>query len=88
MRAILLACLLAWPIQACSREAHAYPDTARTAFHRTCPANDALCVCTWERLTRSMTFEEYEAALDRFRSEGLMDPRIAHARATCVERRH
>jgi hypothetical protein len=63
-----------------------YPDSARMRFDASCPANSARCRCTWDRITRTMTHEEYEAALARFRESGLMDPRVTRARTQCLER--
>jgi hypothetical protein len=37
-------------------------------------------------MTQTLTYEEYEAALARFREEGLMDPRVTRARTGCIER--
>ena len=83
MRVLILAVLLA----ACgSAEPNEYPANARAAFARSCPTGDPMCDCTWDKVTRSMTHEEYDAALKRYRSEGLMDPRIARARTECLER--
>jgi hypothetical protein len=67
-------------------ETHAYPDSARAQFARTCTAGDAICECMWAKITRAMPFEEYDAALARYEEEGLMDPRIARARTECLER--
>jgi hypothetical protein len=62
-----------------------YPDAARARFEVSCPSDSAVCVCTWERITRTLTHEEYEAALARFRETGLMEPRITRARTKCIE---
>ena len=73
-------------LMACGPNApHEYPASAQTQFSATCPASDPVCACTWDRITREMTYEDYQAAVARFRREGLMDHRITHARATCVE---
>ncbi|MES1199553.1 MAG: hypothetical protein ABUS48_06200 [Pseudomonadota bacterium] len=84
MRA-LAAVIAACALSACQAAPHEYPASAAAQFHRTCPANDGVCVCTWDQITRNMTYEEYSAALTRFRREGLMDPKITHARAHCLE---
>lgn len=65
---------------------HEYPAEAKVRFERSCPPASAVCACTWERVTRELSYEEYEAALERFRVEGLMDPRITQARTYCLER--
>jgi len=69
-----------------ARAPHPYPESARTRFEASCPPASAVCTCTWDAITRTVPYEEYEAALDRFRNEGLMDPRITRARTRCIER--
>lgn len=69
-----------------SAEPHDYPTSARTQFEASCPPADAVCACTWDRITRTLEYEEYDAALARFREEGLMDPRVTRARTHCIER--
>ena len=66
-------------------EPHPYPAAAQAQFNASCPANDAVCVCTWDQVTRSMTYEDYQAALETFRTDGTMDPRITRARTHCIE---
>lgn len=81
--ALLIGALLA----ACGEGApNPYPDSARARFEASCPSESAVCRCTWDKLTRTMTYEEYEAALERFRVTGNMDPRITRARTQCLER--
>jgi hypothetical protein len=80
---VLSAALLA----ACGERApNVYPDAARTHFEASCPPASAVSTCTWERITQTVTYEEYEAALQRFRETGLMEPRITRARTACIER--
>ncbi len=67
---------------------HPYPASARAQFGATCPSSDPVCVCTWDKITREMTYEEYQEAVARFRSQGLMDHHITHARTVCVEHAH
>jgi hypothetical protein len=67
-------------------EPNPYPARARTQFEATCPLQDPVCACTWDQITRRISYEEYEAALGRYREEGLMDPRITRARTRCLER--
>jgi predicted small lipoprotein YifL len=90
MRSRLAVCAAALALlflAACgAKPAHDYPAAAEAAFHRQCPASEPVCVCTWEHITRDLTAEEYQAALDRFQKEGLMDPRVTHARALCREK--
>ena len=82
--AMLVAALAAGLI-ACAREPNPYPDSARARFAITCRLTDPVCACTWDQVTRTLTYEEYQAALVRFRHDGLMDPRITHAHTYCVE---
>jgi hypothetical protein len=67
-------------------EPNDYPARARTQFEASCPASDPVCACTWDRLTRTLTYEDYQSALARFQEEGLMDPRVTRARTHCIER--
>lgn len=86
MRAGLVA-LWAVLLAACGQSApNPYPEAAQARFEASCPAESAVCRCTWDRLTRSLTYEEYEAALERFRETGLMEPRVTRARTQCIER--
>lgn len=81
--ALLIGALLA----ACGESApNPYPDSARARFEASCPSESAVCRCTWDKLTRTMTYDEYEAALERFRATGNMEPRITRARTQCLER--
>lgn len=86
MRAAVAASLLCLGLAGCGPgQAHEYPERHRAAFNRSCPASDPVCACTWDRITRSIPPEEYEAMLVRFREEGLMDPRITRARTECLD---
>jgi len=88
MRAGLFALCGAFVVlAACGQGAgHAYPEQARAQFEASCPLESEVCSCTWENVTRALPYEEYEAALQRFRETGLMDPRITRARTRCLER--
>lgn len=68
------------------RAPNPYPESARVRFDQSCPPASAACACTWDKLTRTMTYDEYEAALARLRETGLMDPRVTRARTQCLER--
>ncbi|HCK83057.1 MAG TPA: hypothetical protein DHW63_00585 [Hyphomonadaceae bacterium] len=86
MRLGLIIVLGSIALAACGQGApNAYPQEARTHFESTCPPESEVCVCTWERITRAMPYEEYEAALARMRERGLMDPRVTRARGWCLE---
>ena len=74
-------------LASCGQSApHAYPATAQARFEQSCPAGSAVCRCTWDRITRTIPYEEYAEALSRFRNEGLMDPRVTRARTHCLDR--
>ena len=82
----LIALSGAFILMACGPGApHEFPASERAQFSASCPASDPVCACTWDRITREMTYEDYQAAVERFRRDGLMDHRITHARAVCVE---
>jgi len=87
MRRALIALSGAAVLTACGQGApNPYPEAARARFEVSCPSDSAVCTCTWDRLTRTLTHEEYEAALARFRETGNMDPRVTRARTYCIER--
>jgi len=88
MRYALAALLGAISLAACSGEGppNPYPQSAHERFSMSCPPASAVCVCTWDKITRTLTYEEYEAALARFRETGLMETRITRARTQCIER--
>jgi hypothetical protein len=86
MRGLIALCGAA-VLAACGQAApNVYPEEARAHFETSCPSDSAVCTCTWEEITRTVTYEEYEAALARFRETGLMEPRITRARTKCIER--
>jgi hypothetical protein len=87
MRRALIVLSGAAVLAACGQSApNPYPEEARARFETSCPSDSAVCTCTWDQVTRAMTYEEYDAALARFRETGNMDPRITRARTTCIER--
>jgi hypothetical protein len=80
---ILVGALLA----ACGESApNPYPAEAKPRFEQSCPPESEVCTCTWDKITRAMTYEDYEAALARFRETGSMAPAITHARTVCLEK--
>jgi hypothetical protein len=82
-------CLLAF-LAACTAEAppaNEFPAEARTVFAEGCPAGDPRCDCMWDEILRTMTYEEFDLAMSRFKAEGLMDPRLTAARLECREAR-
>jgi len=86
MRLEVLAATLAVSLAACGPTSNVYPDAARADFDAACPLADSLCACTWEEITQHVPYDEFKEALERFKVKGLMDPRIAQARATCLEK--
>lgn len=86
MRQPFVALIGTLTLAACGQTPNVYPEDARARFDASCPPDSAVCACTWERMTQTLTYEEYEAALARFREEGLMDPRVTRARTGCIER--
>ncbi len=82
MRAILALLLVA----GCGEKpANEYPAAARAVFSKSCPTGTPKCDCAWGKITKSMTYPEYEAAMERFGREGLMDPRLTVARTECLD---
>jgi hypothetical protein len=87
MRWIYAAPVLALLLSGCGRgEAFDYPERDAAEFHRSCPAYDPVCICMWDEITHDVTAEDYEDAMARFRREGIMSPKITHARTVCLER--
>ncbi len=88
MRLTIAALMGALILAACGGESppNPYPQSALERFSMSCPPESAVCTCTWDKITRTVTHEEYEAALARFRETGLMEPRITRARTQCLER--
>ncbi|MEZ5960987.1 MAG: hypothetical protein R3C30_11260 [Hyphomonadaceae bacterium] len=88
MRSAIAALLGAFVLAACGGESapNPYPQSAQERFAMSCPPESAVCTCTWDKITRTLTYEEYEAALARYRETGLMEPAITRARTQCLER--
>ena len=88
MRLTIAALMGALMLAACGGESapNPYPQSALVRFSMSCPPESAVCTCTWDKITRTVTYEDYEAALARFRETGLMEPRITRARTQCLER--
>lgn len=75
-------------LAACSGGApNPYPESAHRQFVAGCGGGE-VCTCTWDQITRRMTYDDYTVAMTRFRRDGLMDTRITHARTQCVEHHH
>ncbi len=86
MRSPLIA-IAALLLAGCGQGApNPYPESARVSFNATCPADEPFCTCFWDRVTRTMTHEEYEAAMQRYSETGLMEPKVTRARLQCRER--
>ena len=83
MRCAILALLL---LVGCGpKPVHEFPAAAHAVFAQSCPTGQPKCDCAWDKITRSMTYPEYEAAMERFAREGLMDPRLTTARTECID---
>jgi hypothetical protein len=84
MRLSLL--ILAGLIAGCSAEkpAYVYPAAARVDFAKACPTGVPECDCTWDKITRAMPVDEYEAAMATYLREGVMDRRLTMAKAHCA----
>ncbi len=81
-----VALIVAMLLTACGEPApNSFPESALARFEQSCPPASEVCVCTWGKITRAMTHEEYEAALSRFRETGRMDPRVTRARTQCLD---
>lgn len=86
-RALFGVVFCAMALASCGEPApNEYPADARTHFESTCPPASAACACTWDKITRTLTYDEYEAALTRMRERGNMDTRITRARTQCLEK--
>ncbi len=73
-------------LMACGERApNPFPEAAQARFEASCPSESAVCRCTWDKITRAVTYDEYEAAIARFRETGNMDPRLTRARTQCIE---
>lgn len=81
MRAMVFALAL---LGACSAPpARQFPPEARESFAAGCPTGKPECDCMWDRITRTMTLEEFDSAMSRFTERGLMDPKLTKARLEC-----
>jgi predicted small lipoprotein YifL len=81
MRAVFLLVALT----ACAQAApQSFPDSARQRFAQVCPSGDARCDCAWEKITQTMSPEDFNAAVARLDREGLIDPRLVRAREECL----
>jgi hypothetical protein len=80
MRVLILALFLV----ACGQQpARDFPPEARARFAEGCPTGKPECDCMWDKITRTMTLEDFDAAMSRFSEQGLMDPRLTDARLEC-----
>lgn len=81
------AIILALALLGCGKSGtHEYPPAYQAEFNQHCPADNPMCACMWEEITKAMTAEDYQAATERFRAEGLMHHKITRARTLCRER--
>lgn len=81
--AIILTAVLA--ITACQQAApNPFPEATRAEFYKICRREAPKCDCAWDTITRSMTADEYNAALKSFEKTGVMDRRIVRASVDCT----
>ena len=86
---LFAAVMMVAPLMGCGQaEPHAYPASAKAQFNQGCAPDNPVCVCEWDQITRAMAYEDYQAAMETFRTDGLMDPRLTRARTHCIEHRH
>jgi predicted small lipoprotein YifL len=86
MRDVISVLVLAVLLAACGpKAAHEFPPEARAKFAEGCATGDPKCDCMWERITRTMTPEEFDAAMARYKEKGLMEPELTAARLECRE---
>lgn len=87
MRRAVFALCGAIVLSSCGERApYPYPERAHAQFVASCPVESAACVCTWEKITHTMPYEEYEDALATLRETGIMDTRLTRVRTQCLER--
>jgi hypothetical protein len=87
MRRAVIALLMGWPLMGCgAAEPYDYPAQAQAEFHAQCPADNPVCTCTWDKITRALPYEDYEAAMATFRAQGTMDTRVTRASVQCREK--
>jgi hypothetical protein len=79
----LLVLAAAGALAACQAAANPYPSSARAEFDSFCRMGVAECACAWKQITAAMPHAEYQAALETFKSKGVMDPRIVRASVAC-----
>lgn len=86
MRQLALAIGLLWSV-ACSSAPppNPFPPEAQTAFIAACRGGEAFCACSWDKITRRFTAEEWSEALAHLEAMGAPDPRIVTISHTCRE---
>lgn len=72
---------------ACSSEPapNPFPPAAQTAFYEVCSGGEAYCGCSWDKITRHFTAEEWAAAQATLDATGHPDPRIVVIANACRE---
>lgn len=72
---------------ACSQEPppNPFPAEARTAFFGVCSGGEAYCGCSWDKITRHFTAEEWAEAQAALDATGRPDPRIVVIANACRE---
>jgi hypothetical protein len=77
---MLLACAPSLPAP------NPFPDEARSQFmQQDCPGGGAFCDCSWDRITREFTADEWAEARANLEATGHPDPRIVVISSQCRE---
>jgi hypothetical protein len=83
----VLAVIAGLVAAACSQAAptaNLFPEEARTHFmEQDCPGGGAFCDCSWDRITREFTADEWAAARASLEATGRPDPRIVIISSQC-----
>ena len=63
-----------------------FPEDARAQFmSEDCPGGGEFCACSWDRITREFTAEEWTQAREDLETTGRPDPRIVIISSQCRE---
>jgi hypothetical protein len=62
-----------------------FPAEAQSAFLQVCSGGEAYCACSWDKITRQFTAEDWEEAQAALVATGHPDPRIVVIANACRE---
>jgi hypothetical protein len=62
-----------------------FPEQDRASFMAVCSADAAFCTCSWDKITREFTAEEWASAKATLDTTGHPDPRIVVISSHCRE---